>query len=104
MRHVVIIGGGIAGLGAAYKIRRAADAGHEVSFTLVEKDKRLGGKIFTDIASDPDGGTYIADGGSDAFLTDKTAVHRVARLLGIFGEETGTLDETKKTFIVKDGR
>jgi len=104
VRHVVIIGGGIAGLGAAYKIRRAADAGHEVSFTLVEKDKRLGGKIFTDIASDPDGGTYIADGGSDAFLTDKTAVHRVARLLGIFGEETGTLDETKKTFIVKDGR
>jgi oxygen-dependent protoporphyrinogen oxidase len=97
------VGGGIAGLGAAYKIRRAADAGHEVSFTLVEKDRRLGGKIHTDIAQDPDGGTYIADGGSDAFLTDKTAVHRVARLLGVFDEETGTLDDTKKTFIVKDG-
>ena len=104
MTHVVIVGGGIAGLGAAYKVRRAADAGHEVSFTLVEKDQRLGGKIFTDIAEDPEGGTYIADGGSDAFLTDKTAVHRVARLLGIFDEETGTLDETKKTFIVKNGR
>ena len=104
VRHVVIVGGGIAGLGAAYKIRRAADAGHEVSFTLVEKDDRLGGKIFTDVARDPDGGTYIADGGSDAFLTDKAAVHRVARLLGILDEETGTLDETKKTFIVKDGR
>ncbi len=104
MVDVVIVGGGIAGLGAAYKIRRAADAGHDVSFTLVEKDDRLGGKIHTDIAQDPDGGTYIADGGSDAFLTDKTAVHRVARLLGVFDEETGTLDETKKTFIVKDGR
>jgi oxygen-dependent protoporphyrinogen oxidase len=104
VRHVVIVGGGIAGIGAAYKLRRAADAGHEVSFTLLEKDDRLGGKIFTDVAQDPEGGTYIADGGSDAFLTDKTAVHRVARLLGIFDEETGTLDETKKTFIVKDGR
>jgi len=104
MKHIVIIGGGIAGLGAAYKIRRAADAGCDVTFTLVEKDDRLGGKIHTDIAQDPDGGTYIADGGSDAFLTDKTAVHRVARLLDIFDEETGTLDDVKKTFIVKDGR
>jgi oxygen-dependent protoporphyrinogen oxidase len=104
MKHIVIIGGGIAGLGAAYKLRRAADAGCAVSFTLVEKDERLGGKIFTDIAQDPDGGTYIADGGSDAFLTDKTAVHRVAKLLGVFDEETGTLDDVKKTFIVKDGR
>ncbi|HEY5506481.1 MAG TPA: protoporphyrinogen oxidase [Coriobacteriia bacterium] len=104
MKHIVIIGGGIAGLGAAYKIRRAADAGSDVSFTLLEKDDRLGGKIHTDIGQDVDGGTYIADGGSDAFLTDKTAVHRVAKLLGIFDEETGTLDDVKKTFIVKDGR
>jgi oxygen-dependent protoporphyrinogen oxidase len=104
VKHVVIVGGGIAGLGAAYKIRRSADAGEAVSFTLIEKDDRLGGKIHTDIAQDVDGGTYIADGGSDAFLTDKTAVHRVARLLGVFDEETGTLDDVKKTFIVKDGR
>jgi oxygen-dependent protoporphyrinogen oxidase len=104
MKHIVIIGGGIAGLGAAYKVRRAADAGCDVTFTLVEKDDRLGGKIHTDIAQDADGGTYVADGGSDAFLTDKTAVHRVARLLGVFDEETGTLDDVKKTFIVKDGR
>jgi len=104
MPHIVIIGGGIAGLGAAYKLRRAVDAGHQLTFTLLEKDDRLGGKIFTDIGHDADGGTYIADGGSDAFLTDKTAVHRVARLLGIFDQETGTRDENKKTFIVKDGR
>ncbi|HHJ98593.1 MAG TPA: protoporphyrinogen oxidase [Actinobacteria bacterium] len=102
--HIIIIGGGIAGLGAAYKIRRAAEAGHEVTFTLVERDDRIGGKIFTDIAKDPDGGRYIADGGSDSFLTDKTAVHRVAKLLGVFDHEVGTVEETKKTFIVKDGR
>jgi oxygen-dependent protoporphyrinogen oxidase len=102
--HVIIIGGGIAGLGAAYKLRRAADAGHDVSFTLIEKDDRLGGKIWTDIAEDPDGGRYVADGGSDSFLTDKTAVHRVARLLGVLDEECGTLEANKKTFIVKRGK
>lgn len=104
MKHVVIIGGGIAGLGAAYKVRRAADAGHDVGFTLFEKDDRLGGKIWTDVAYDPDGGRYVADGGSDSFLTDKTAVHRIARLLGVFDEECGTLEENKRTFIVKNRR
>ena len=104
MTHIIVIGGGIAGLGAAYKVRRAADAGHDVTFELVEKDHRLGGKLCTEVAEDPDGGVYIADGGSDSFLTDKPAVHRVARLLGIFDEETGTNDVTKKTFIVRGGR
>ncbi len=105
MKHIIIIGGGVAGLGAAYKIRRAADAGHDVSFTLLEKDDRLGGKLHTVHVDDPDtGGTFVVDGGSDSFLTDKPAVHRVAKLLDIFDQETGTLDENKKTFIVKDGR
>ncbi len=104
MMHVVVIGGGIAGLGAAYKLRRAAEAGFDVSFTLVERDDRIGGKIWTDIAPDPDGGRYIADGGSDSFLTDKAAVHRVARLLGVYDDECGTVEENKRTFIVKNGR
>jgi oxygen-dependent protoporphyrinogen oxidase len=104
VKRIIIIGGGIAGLGAAYKIKRAADAGQEVEFVLVEKDARLGGKLATDLIEDPDDrGAFIVDGGSDSFLTDKPAVHRVAKLLGIFDEETGTLDENKKTFIVKGG-
>lgn len=105
MKHVVVVGGGVAGLGAAYKIRRAAESGVDVGFTLVEKDQRLGGKLATVQVDDPSGaGRYIVDGGSDSFLTDKPAVHRVAKLLGIFEDETGTIDENKKTFIVKDGR
>jgi oxygen-dependent protoporphyrinogen oxidase len=104
VKHIVVIGGGVAGLGAAYKIRRAADAGADVTFTLVEKEPRVGGKLATETIEDPAGGRYIVDGGSDSFLTDKAPIHRVARLLGIFDDETGTLDENKKTFIVKDGR
>jgi len=105
LKRVIIIGGGVAGLGAAYKVRRAADAGVDVEFVLIEKDSRLGGKLFTRVVDDPDGrGRFIVDGGSDSFLTDKPAIHRVAKLLGIFDDETPTNDDTKKTFIVKDGR
>ena len=105
MKRVIIIGGGVAGLSSAYKLRRAADAGNDVTFALVEKDGRLGGKLATDVVEDPDGrGRFVVDGGSDSFLTDKPAVHRVAKQLGIFDDETGTLEENKKTFIVKDGR
>lgn len=104
VKRVIIIGGGVAGLGAAFKLRRAADSGQDVEFLLVEKEARLGGKLATDVVDDPAGGRYIVDGGSDSFLTDKPAVHRVARMLGIYDEETGTLDENKKTFIVKSGR
>ncbi|MEI7814953.1 MAG: protoporphyrinogen oxidase [Coriobacteriia bacterium] len=105
MKRVIIIGGGVAGLGAAYKIRRAADAGNDVEFALVEKDPRLGGKLATEHVSDPErDGVFVVDGGSDSFLTDKPAVHRVAKLLGIFDDETPTIDANKKTFIVKKGR
>jgi len=100
----IIIGGGVAGLGAAYKIRRAADAGHDVDFLLVEKSDRLGGKLATDHITSDLGESFVVDGGSDSFLTDKTAVHRVARLLGIIDDEVSTCDENKKTLIVKNGR
>ncbi len=105
MKRVIIIGGGVTGLGAAYKVRRAADAGHDVDFVLVEKDDRLGGKLATDYIDDPETGErYIVDGGSDAFITAKPAVHRVARQLGIFEDETPSCDENKKTLIVKGRR
>lgn len=105
MKRIVIIGGGVTGLGAAYKIKRAADAGHEVDFVLVEKSDRLGGCLVTEMIPDAEtGGTFIVDGGSDAFITSKPGVHRVAKLLGIFDDEVRTCDENKKTLIVKGKR
>jgi oxygen-dependent protoporphyrinogen oxidase len=104
MKRIIVVGGGVAGLGAAYKVKRAAEAGNDVDVVLVEKDPRLGGKLATEIIDDPTFGTFVVDGGSDAFISEKTAVHRVARLLGIFDDETPTVDENKKTLIVKESR
>ncbi|HET6350791.1 MAG TPA: protoporphyrinogen oxidase [Coriobacteriia bacterium] len=102
MKKVIIIGGGAAGLGAAYKIKRAAEAGVEVSCTVIEKEDRLGGKLASDVIADAEGaGDYIVDGGSDAFIMSKPAVPRIARLLGIADEMTPANEVNKKTLILK---
>jgi len=105
MKRILIIGGGVAGLGAAYKIRRAVSQGYELDFLLVEKAPRLGGKILTEIIQDPSGnGEFIVDGGPDCFLTEKPACHRIAKWLGIFEDELPTDDSKRRTFIFSRGK
>jgi len=103
MKKVIIIGGGIAGLAAALKVRRAAEAGAEVEFVLLEKDDRLGGKIDGEIV-DNEYGTFIVDGGPDSFLNAKPAVHRIAKLTGIDGDKMPTDESRKKTLILSRGK
>ncbi len=105
VKKVIIIGAGAAGLGAALKVRRAAQAGHEVDCVVIEKSGRIGGKLASDVVEDPHGaGTYIVDGGSDAFISGKPAIPRIAKLLGIESEMTPALEENKRTLIVKGRR
>ncbi|MBU4556593.1 MAG: protoporphyrinogen oxidase [Actinobacteria bacterium] len=107
MRNIIIIGGGAAGLGAAYKVKRAADEGHDVGFTLIEKDARVGGKIASERVADEwdgaDGAEFIVDGGPDCFLTSKPAVHRVAKAAGVFDGELPSDESRKKTLILSRG-
>src|SRR4030042_524795 len=105
MKRIIIIGGGVAGLGAAYKITRAASEGHDVEFILLEKDPRLGGKIQTEFVPDPsEKGKFIVDGGPDCFLTEKPACHRIAKLAGIFDDELPTDDSRRCTWILSRGK
>jgi len=108
MRNIIVIGGGVAGLGAALKVKRAAEEGHDVTFTLVEKDPRLGGKIATEYVEDEwtgeAGARFVVDGGPDCFLTEKPACHRIAKLTGIFDDELPTDDARKRTHILSRGR
>ena len=105
MKRIIIVGGGAAGLGAAYKIKRVASEGHDVGFVLFEKDRRLGGKIQTEIVSDPsDEGRFVVDGGPDCFLAEKPACHRIARLTGIFDDELPTDESRKRTWILSRGK
>jgi len=104
LKRIIIIGGGVAGLGAAYKVRRAAAAGHDVDCIVIEREKHVGGKLVTDIVEDSEGGEYVVDGGCDAFVSGKPAVGRIARMLGIAEEMVPACEENKKTLIVKGSR
>jgi oxygen-dependent protoporphyrinogen oxidase len=105
MKKVIIIGGGVAGLGAAFKIARAASQGHGVEFVLFEKDPRLGGKVCTEMVRDPSGeGLFVVDGGPDCFLTEKPACHRIAKLTGIYDDELPTDESRKRTWILSRGK
>lgn len=44
MKHIVIIGGGLSGLAAAYELQKTHP---NYTWELVEKDEKLGGKFET---------------------------------------------------------
>jgi len=103
VKRVIIIGGGVAGLAAAMKVKRAAEAGEDVGFVLLERDSRLGGKVAGEIVTG-EHGTFVVDGGPDSFLTAKPAIHRIAELVGVDDHKMPTDDSRKKTLILKNGR
>ncbi len=77
-RHVVIIGGGITGLAAAYQLRKLSDTGHPLKCTVIERDSRFGGKIATRRTSE-----YTLELGPDSIFTRKPAGIEFIRELGL---------------------
>ncbi|MCT2583952.1 protoporphyrinogen oxidase [Actinophytocola gossypii] len=76
MRHVVVVGGGVSGLVAAYRLR--ALLGPDARITLVEQANRLGGKLRTV----PVGGVPT-DVGAEAFVLRNPAAAALAGELGL---------------------
>ncbi|MFD3258005.1 protoporphyrinogen oxidase [Paenibacillus lentus] len=99
-RKVVIVGGGLTGLSAAFYIRKFyKDKGCKPEITIIEKDKVLGGKIET---LHRDG--FVIEKGPDSFLARKTAMVELAQELELDHELVSTNPEAKKTYIVNQGR
>jgi oxygen-dependent protoporphyrinogen oxidase len=84
--HLIIIGGGITGLAAAYTC--AADARVRATgmrCTLIERETRLGGKLFTEFH---DG--FLVEHGADSFLAAKPPAAELCRALGLGDHLIGT--------------
>jgi oxygen-dependent protoporphyrinogen oxidase len=93
-QNVVIVGGGIAGLSAAYDLARAG-----IPHTLFEKMPRLGGVIET---RTQDG--CLLECGPDSFITAKPEALALIKELGLEGEVIGSNDFQRTTHIVKHGK
>jgi len=91
---MLIIGGGISGLSAAYYLRKGS-----VAPTIVESRQRLGGVIQTERV---EGCTIEA--GPDSFLSAKPAALELIRELGMASDVIGSNDHLRVTFVRKGGR
>ncbi|HUF37619.1 MAG TPA: protoporphyrinogen oxidase [Anaerolineales bacterium] len=94
--RILIAGGGIAGLAAAYYAAKSAPQG--TTITLLEAGPAWGGKIVTDRESG-----FVIEGGPDTFIVTKPWAVNLCRALGIADRLQGTNPETKKTYILKKG-
>lgn len=99
-RKVVIIGGGLTGLSAAFYIRKFyREKGLEPKITILEQGTSLGGKIDTLRRDD-----FVIEKGPDSFLARKTAMIDLARELGLEDELVQMNPNAKKTYIVSGGQ
>jgi oxygen-dependent protoporphyrinogen oxidase len=99
MKRIAIIGGGIAGLSAAFYLEKARQSGAPLQWTLFEKSERLGGVIRTEQL---DG--FVLEAGPDSFLSAKPDAARLCQELGIGGQLISSNDASRKTYILVKGR
>ncbi|MGA8742365.1 MAG: protoporphyrinogen oxidase [Terracidiphilus sp.] len=97
--RVAIIGGGIAGLAAAFELEKARGAGAEVEYTLFESRERLGGSLASEIVNG-----VVLERGPDSFLSEKPAGAELCRELGLADQLTPSNDANRKTYIVVKNR
>src|SRR5947207_14009519 len=99
MKRVAIIGGGIAGLSAAYYLEKAKQNGAGLEWVLFEKSERLGGVIRTEYREG-----CVLEAGPDSFLTAKPDAAQLCRELGLGDQIIQSNDYQRKTYILVKGK
>lgn len=93
MTQLIIIGGGIAGLSAAYYAQQ-----QNLTYTLLEKSSRLGGLLHT---QQVDGMTI--EFGPDAFITRKPWAWELAHDIGLGADIIGVNDIPERIHVLSNG-
>ena len=97
MKRVAIVGGGVAGLAAAYELARLARDGAAVQGVLFEASTRLGGIVETVRE-----GGFVIECGPDAWVTEKPWARELAVELGLGDEVMPSNDAGRKTYVLID--
>jgi len=87
----VVVGGGLAGLAAAYRLESLLP---EAEIVLVERTERVGGALLTERA---DG--FVIEGGPDSFLSRKERGVGLCKELGIADELVGRRRENARSYV-----
>lgn len=97
--QLVIVGGGISGLAAAYYLEQQVLAANlPLSTTIIEKEANLGGKIATHREDN-----FIMEGGPESFVTRKPEAWELCHELGIQDRLVGTTG-SGKNYVLHNGR
>lgn len=86
--RIVVVGGGITGLSAAWEIQNSRP---DARVILIESTGRIGGKLRTERFDTPEG-TYVCEAGAESFVTRKPELWQLATELGITSELVRTSD------------
>jgi oxygen-dependent protoporphyrinogen oxidase len=98
-KHIVIVGGGISGLAAAWQLQQSGlIASGAITVTLLEASTRLGGKIQTHHIT-TEHGTFVIESGPDAMLTTKPWAKDLSSALGLEAQHIGTNQQQKTLYV-----
>jgi len=97
--RTAIIGGGIAGLAAAYELEKARASGADEEYILFEAQARLGGTLSSEVVNGA-----VLEYGPDSFLSEKQAAAELCRELGLADQLTPSNDAERKTYVVVRNR
>jgi len=99
MKKAIIIGGGISGLSTAWLLRdKAQKAGIELEIVLLEKEQRVGGKIWS-IREEG----YTCEWGPNGFLDSKPQTLDLCRAIDVEKNLHRSNDNARKRFIFSGG-
>ena len=100
MKRVIIIGGGITGLSAAYRLTRLAEEkGLDIDVTVLEASRRWGGKILTEKKEG-----MVMEGGPESFMTAGPHTLDLVRELGLGDELVSTAGRRNDVYVHARGR
>lgn len=97
--RIAIVGGGIAGLTAAYELEKARSSSAGLEYVLFESRDRLGGVLASEIVNG-----VVLEHGPDSFLSEKLAGIELCRELGLGDQLVPSNDANRRTYIVVKNR
>jgi oxygen-dependent protoporphyrinogen oxidase len=97
--RIVVVGGGMAGLGAARVLEAARAQDPSIDWRLYEEEPRFGGKVQT---IHRDG--FVVEGGPDSAIIEKPWPITAARELGIADRFLDCNEDIRKSFVYTRGR